>query len=130
MKKYLLIVLVLYLIAVAFRCESDDGLVTQDDEKTELSILKTEIETLANTSICNQVATCKFIAFGSKPCGGPWSYLIYSTSINTEKLENMVEVYNKKEKTYNAKWGVVSDCAIVIPPISVECENNNCVAVY
>ncbi|GAA4235533.1 hypothetical protein GCM10022291_17700 [Postechiella marina] len=130
MKKYLLIVLVLYLIVVAFKCESDDGLVTQEDEQTELSILKTEIETLANTSICNETTTCKFIAFGDKPCGGPWSYLLYSTSINTNELENLVEVYNKKEKEYNTKWGVMSNCAIVTMPTNVECENNHCVAVY
>ena len=92
--------------------------------------LKIEIESLANASVCNESTECKFIAFGSKPCGGPWSYLIYSTSIDTNKLEVMVEDYNQKEADYNQKYGVGSDCSVALPPTSITCENNTCVAVF
>lgn len=132
MKKYLPLVLIVCFTLVAFQCEedNDDISLTQEEEKAGLDILKSEIENLASTSICNETTTCKFIAFGSKPCGGPWSYLTYSTSIDTNNLENLVETYNQKETDFNIKWGGVSDCAFVTPPTNVECQNNICVAIY
>lgn len=42
----------------------------------------------------------------------------------------MVETYNNKEWAFNNKYGIISDCATVIPPTSVICENNTCVAIY
>lgn len=130
MKKFLPLIFIFCLTLVAFQCEDDIVSLTQEEELAELNILKTEIETLANTSTCNETTSCKFIALGSKPCGGPWSYLIYSTSIDVDKLESLVENYNLREKAFNINWGIPSDCALVNPPTSVECENNICVAIY
>lgn len=118
------------LLLFSTQCEDDIAPLTQEDEQQELADLKTEIENLASTSICYDTFECKFIALGSKPCGGPWSYLVYSTSIDTEQLETMVDGYNRKEALYNTEWNIVSDCAIANPPTSVTCENNTCVAVY
>ena len=115
---------------LSFQCEEEDNTPTQEEEQTELNILKSDIETLANTSICNNTFICKYIAFGSKPCGGPWSYLIYSTSIDQQNLQNLVEVYNEKQAEFNTKWGIFSDCAFAMPPTSITCENNSCVPVY
>jgi hypothetical protein len=108
----------------------DDVVMTQDEDKQALLSLKQDIEALANTSVCNESTECKFIAFGSKPCGGPWSYLVYSISIDTDTLEAMVANYNQKEAEFNGKYGIVSDCAMGTPPSDVTCENNTCVAVY
>ncbi len=116
---------------VAFQCEDNDDVISSKEEDlSQLTTLKTEIENLANSSRCNEAATCKFIAFGSKPCGGPWSYLIYSTAINEEQLKSLVETYNEKEANFNKKWGIVSDCALAQQPSSIKCENNTCVAVF
>jgi hypothetical protein len=114
---------------MAFQCEDDNEL-TQEEERIELNTLKSEIENLANTSVCNDTSACKFIALGSKLCGGPWGYLVYSTSVDADKLERLVETYNQKETDFNTKWGIASDCAIANPPTNVICENNTCVAVY
>lgn len=129
MKKLLLLLFTTCLFLTAFTCE-DDATTTKEDELQELNASRKAIEDLAATSICNENTTCKFIALGSKPCGGPWSYLVYSTSVDVEKLENMVTIYNKKEADFNKKWGIASDCAYAMPPSSVNCENNTCVAVY
>lgn len=120
----------LFLLLFSTQCEDDIPPFTQETEQQELAALKTEIENLANTSVCSDTFECKFIPFGSKPCGGPWGYLIYSTSIDIEELENRVEGYNRKEAIYNTQWGIASDCAVNNPPVSVNCENNACVAVY
>ncbi|MBP0902769.1 hypothetical protein ACFSKN_07095 [Mariniflexile gromovii] len=129
MKKLLPFLFITCLFFMAFQCE-DDNISTQESEQKALNASKKAIEDLAATSICNDTYECHFIALGSKPCGGPWGYVVYSTSIDTEKLEKMVETHNKKETDYNKKWGVASDCMFVMPPTSVNCENNNCIAVY
>lgn len=120
----------LCLLLFSTQCEDDIPPRTQESEQQELDALKTDIENFANTSICGDAFECKFIAFGNKPCGGPWDYLVYSTSIDTEQLENMIEGYNRKEDLYNTDWNVASDCSVVTPPTSVDCENNTCVPVY
>ncbi|WP_052826034.1 hypothetical protein [Neotamlana nanhaiensis] len=131
MKKILctIIILVCFFSLTAFQCNEDES-GNYEEELAELNQLKTDIETLAQSSVCNENETCKYIAFGSKACGGPKSYLLYSTSISTEKLENLVSTYNQKESDFNTKWDVLSDCSYVNPPTSIICENNNCVAVY
>jgi len=131
MKSRFFIVLIFTLSSflMAFQCE-DDSKPTMEDEQKTLIVGKKIIEDLAASSICNESAECKFIALGSKPCGGPWNYIMYSTSIDVNKLESLVEDYNNNEAAFNLKWGVISDCSFVLPPTSVICENNKCVAVY
>ena len=131
MKKSLIkfILAPLFLLLFSTQCD-EDNVITQEEEREELNILKTEIEDLANSSICNENTECKFIGFGSKPCGGVWTYIIYSTSINTDKLESLVADYNERENEFNRTWGVISDCSLANPPTSVGCENNSCVAVF
>lgn len=123
--KYFLIPLCLLMLST--QCDENSEPLSKEEQ---LISLKTEIENLANTSICDGIFECKFIAFGSKSCGGPKSYLMYSTSIDTEQLESLVETYNQNETQYNTENGIFSDCSIVIPPTSVNCENNTCVPVY
>jgi len=106
--------------------DDDDSLTLEE----ELLALGNTIEDLASTSVCNEATECKYIGYGSKPCGEPSTYLIYSTSIDIEKLEQMVAEYNQKSSDLNIKLGRISDCMFVSPPVSLNCENNTCVAVY
>lgn len=129
MKNIFFALLLICFVFTAFRCNDDTNLTIEEDKK-ELTTLRQVIEELANASECNENTACKFIAFGSKACGGPKSYLVYSTSIDVERLEMLVETYNQKDADFNIKYGVISDCAAVLPPSSVGCENNTCVAVY
>ncbi|MCB0449222.1 MAG: hypothetical protein KDC97_03805 [Confluentibacter sp.] len=131
MKNIHLLLFICCFTFMAFQCDDEDNLPTsKESEQKALNNSKKAIEALAGTSVCNETTTCKFIALGSKPCGGPWSYLVYSTSIDVKKLETMVEAYNKSEAAFNQKWNIASDCAYAMPPASVNCENNTCVAIY
>jgi len=69
------------LVAIVFSCTNTTE-ITQESEKAELAILQEEIVQLIATGTCTQNTDCDFIAFGSKPCGGAWSYLVYSTTTN------------------------------------------------
>ncbi len=114
---------------MATTCE-DDIILTSEDRFDSLNEIELEIENLINDSECGGNFECRYIAFGSKPCGGPWSYLIYSTSIDTLKLERLVDRYNANEDIYNFECNVVSDCSIPNPPIDFECENNKCIPIF
>ena len=120
------------ILTVSFSCDNNKTkmTVTQEDEWAELNKAKAEIEKLVSTAECNDSNSCKYIGLGSKPCGGPWEYLVYSSSIDTQNLEELVKEYNNREKNFNTKWGIVSDCTIANPPSSLKCENNICIALY
>jgi hypothetical protein len=103
---------------------------SQEEDLAALQVLNNEIQQLISSGSCSENTNCEYIAFGSKACGGPNSYLVYSTSINVELLKEKVAEYNKKEDLYNNKWGVFSDCSVVSPPTSVICQNGKCTAIY
>ena len=117
-----------FILVLSISCSSTEN--TQKEDQLELETLANEITSLTESSICNEENECKYIAFGSKPCGGPWSYLVYSTSINTALLLEKVENYNQLENTYNLKWGINSDCSVANPPASLECIDGKCIANY
>jgi len=114
------------LLFVATQCEEDNPPLTYEHERAELNIYKDEIEDLAATSICNENTECLYIGFGSKPCGGPWEYLVYTNSIDVDELMLWVEEYNQLEQDLNEKWGIASDCSIVNPPSGFDCIDNSC----
>ncbi|MDH3381718.1 MAG: hypothetical protein OEL54_03375 [Flavobacteriaceae bacterium] len=103
---------------------------TQEEELTELRNHKNYILSLVENASCVENSQCEFIALGNKPCGGPWSYIVYPSTMDTKLLLEQVAIYNLKEQQYNQKWNVISDCMFVMPPKRVDCINNKCVAVY
>lgn len=125
-KLYLL--LAFPLLFMATQCDDDDEL-SCNQQLEILSDLSDQIDTLIASSSCNDASECRYIAFGSKPCGGPWEYLVYSTSIDTLQLQNLVEEYNLLESDYNQNCDVVSDCLFVGPPQELSCENGQCTIV-
>jgi hypothetical protein len=60
---------------------------------------------------------CKLIPFGSKPCGGPWGYLVYSTLKTDEsRLKQLVSDFNQLQKKINEDGKILSDCTIAPQP--------------
>jgi len=110
------------LLLMAFQCDEEDSDFSCENTMSYLSELKIEIEDLADSSICSENFECRYMPFGKKPCGGPWSYLIYSASIDTIRLMDLVENYNMNEEEFNENCGAVSDCMVISPPIAIACE--------
>ncbi|MBL4723953.1 MAG: hypothetical protein JKY73_00815 [Lutibacter sp.] len=117
------------LLAIVFSCTNNSDQ-SQEEDLNELNNLKEEVEQLITTGNCTENANCSYIAFGSKPCGGPWSFLVYSTNIDTDLLISKVSNYNQLENEYNIKWGIISDCSTPTPPTSVECIEEKCKGIY
>ncbi|MCX7548980.1 hypothetical protein OS188_13575 [Xanthomarina sp. F1114] len=114
----------------ATNCSDTDKNVSCNDRLTNLDTQRDQIRSLAETSICNDNYECRYIAFGRKPCGRAWEYLVYSTSIDTLKLENWVTNFNSMEATYNKECDAISDCMAVLAPTGFECKNNSCFPIY
>jgi len=122
--------LLIFLTFLAIDCSNKDIITDQNLEKKTLEKLAAEIKSMADESICSDQFTCDFIGFGSKPCGGYWEYLVFSSSIETKGFLTKVKKYNDLEKKFNAKYDIGSDCMFATPPVKVICANGKCKAVY
>ena len=115
-------------LAIMVACDSNNNDDLADKQK-RLAELQTSIDSLIADKSCNGVGDCATIAFGSKPCGGPWSYLVYAPSTVDEAiLQQMVGEYNQLQAEINVLTKAVSDCALVGEP-DLGCEDSECVEI-
>jgi hypothetical protein len=117
------------LVAIVFGCTNNTEF-TKEEDLAELTALQEEIELLIDSGVCSENSDCDYIAFGSKACGGPKTYLVFSTSIDVELLQQKVSTYNALENAFNQKWGIISDCSVPTPPADITCIAGKCTAVY
>jgi len=129
MKTFLITLKTVVLFSLITGCSTNSN-TTQQEDLTVLNNLKNDIEQLIATGTCSENTTCDYIAFGSKACGGPKSFLVYSTSIDVDLLKEKVATYNDLENNYNIKWSIVSDCSVPSPPTNIECVDGKCTAIY
>ena len=117
--------LLFFLFTVA--CLHSPGNESEDREK--LHQMGITIRELIGQPECSDAAQCRSIPFGSKPCGGPWEYLVYSTTqTDSILLAEYVMEYNRFEDEMNKKYGYMSDCMVILPPTSLECSKGLCAA--
>lgn len=101
---------------------------TRAETTESLESLRNEVLGLVGEPTCSSSNQCRSIAFGSKPCGGPWSYVAYSTqTTDSAKLAAAVAEYNAREDRLNRELGTVSDCRFVTPP-KLACVASHCSA--
>ncbi|MCB1176973.1 MAG: hypothetical protein KDK36_05280, partial [Leptospiraceae bacterium] len=89
--------------------------------------LRNELTDLVKLT-CQSESTCKSLALGHKACGGPSSYLIYSTELtNEELLSSKVYQYNEYILYLQNKYeaGYASTCSFIQSP-TLSCVNNLC----
>ncbi len=127
MKNYLTLCL-LFVSFLCVNCSNSDSnqnsnVITQD----MLDAKKAEIMILINNAACT--GACNYIAFGSKPCGGPKEYLLFSSTVNLVQLQDLVAEYNEMEHQFNIQTNAVSDCALVLPPNTIECVDGSCMII-
>ncbi len=120
------------LVTVAASCrpvQQQGGAQPTAVDTAALGRLSDSVMTMIGDPTCANVAQCRTTAFGSKPCGGPWRYLVYSTAVtDSVKLAALVGRYNEMEAQINQREGRMSDCRMVLPP-KLERVTGRCVAV-
>lgn len=120
-------------IALAFLviyCDESHEDEAQEAEKRALDTMRADIKKLAEASVCSAEEMCFSVGVGSKPCGGFWEYVVYSSSIDVAGFLTKVETLNELEAAYNERYMIQSDCYVVIPPSRIDCQDGKCVPVY
>ena len=99
---------------------------SEDDDQALLKALYDGIVEYIGTPYCSGDDDCRSIGTGSKPCGGPWHYLIYSAStVDEEYLQSLVSEHAAFEDYMNMKYGYISTCDVPVPP-PLECHEGIC----
>ena len=89
-----------------------------------LQQLRAEIGSAA----CDSAQQCKTIAVGHKACGGPETYLAWSSKgTDSAKLRSLADAYGAKRKAENLASGMLSNCAAVMDP-GATCNAGRCVS--
>jgi hypothetical protein len=103
--------------ALPFRIDSSRLDAAQQSDSQRLEELHGMIKKEIGTPTANEPSQCNLIGFGSKPCGGPWSYLVYSTAkTDDSRLKQLVSEFNELAKKINEERGLFSDCAVTPKP--------------
>ncbi|MDN3607618.1 hypothetical protein [Kaistella yonginensis] len=101
---------------------------TQEDDQAQMKKLINEIDSLINTETCTDAAEWKFSAIGSKACGGPNSYIAYPVKLENAILPKIAE-FTSMQSAFNMKYGLMSDCAMVLPPAEIKCDNGKAILI-
>jgi hypothetical protein len=125
MKKILKLCAIVLLFQ-SFQCEDNAIPVEQSFDLVSLQQERQNILDYIATFTCDENATCNMIAFGSKACGGPQKYLVFSSTVDLAYLREQVTNYNALEKAYNLTYGIFSNCMAVLPPENIGCADGVC----
>ncbi|WP_372762273.1 hypothetical protein [Pseudoalteromonas sp.] len=88
---------------------------------------KDELTALITDPQCDAIEQCKVLAVGSRACGGPSSYVVYSTkTAEQQQVEKLAKQITQLESNYNTQNQMVSICQHLTAP-STQCVENKCV---
>jgi hypothetical protein len=85
-----------------------------------------KIRAMVGTPSCSSDAQCHTLALGHKSCGGPESYLAWSSSKTSQaELQALGERYKAERSAADAASGMVSTCRFMPDPGAV-CRAGTC----
>lgn len=108
-----------------------DGLIqSPSDWLAERSALRESLVNMARESKADSVDYCVAKAFGQSPCGGPESYLVFSTQdmnhLRLKEIEKELARYNEIDRLIKTQRDVVGSCQHIEPP-QVALDNKRCI---
>lgn len=105
--------------------------VKSDQELTRLELEEQlqDIYAFIDNGDCSTGSECFFMPYGSKACGGPKGYLLFSSETDVPTLHKMVEKHRKAEAAYNEQNRIISDCSIPVLPEKITCEDGKCIQI-
>lgn len=88
--------------------------------------LETEARALAKADGCGTTSQCRAAPVGSRPCGGPRTYVVYcAATTDSAMLYRKLDELKAAEEAYNRKAGLASTCEFRTPP-SVVSQGGSC----
>ena len=91
---------------------------TEEGDRAQLAEMRREIDELVGDAASSSIEDCRYAGVGSKPCGGPWEFIIYSaSSTDSTALAEKLTAYNAFETEMNERYGYASDCSVPNAPV-------------
>lgn len=85
-----------------------------------------QIKDLIGKAECSSDSQCQILPIGARPCGGPASYLAWSTAkTSSGDIQALADRFRAEQQERNARSGMVSDCRAIAPPAAV-CRAGGC----
>jgi hypothetical protein len=85
-----------------------------------------QIRALIGTAACTDNAQCHTLPLGARACGGPQSYLPWSSAhTDGAALRALGQRYQEQQRAHDAAAGLVSDCRFVADP-GAQCRAGTC----
>lgn len=85
-----------------------------------------QIRALVGNAACTTSSQCHTLALGSRPCGGPQSYLAWSSATTDgAALRLLAQRYHDEQQARDAAAGLQSDCRMISDP-GAECRAGTC----
>lgn len=96
--------------------------------QSEMRDLRQRIAREVGDAPAERPEQCRVYLLGASACGGPQSYLIYSTGRSDERrIHELARQYKEAEEKYNRVSGTLGTCSHTAPP-EVRLENGRCMA--
>ena len=78
------------------------------------------VGSLIGDAACDSQSQCRTVGIGARPCGGPESWLAWSTrSTDARALQDAVQAQAQAAKEANRHSGLASDCQVRPEPTAV-----------
>lgn len=98
-------------------------------QESSLRNLQGDIDSLINAHVCTDASEWRISALGSKPCGGPATYVVYQIQ-EEEVLLSKIREFTKIQAEYNRLKQIFSDCALEPQPSGIRCEDGKAILLY
>lgn len=89
--------------------------------------LMQQIQAEIGDAACDNTQQCKTVAIGHKACGGPETYMAWSSKrSDPAKIASLTAAYAAERKADNTKSGRMSTCSLMMDP-GATCSAGKCV---
>ncbi|MEO7493835.1 MAG: hypothetical protein ABIT83_19040 [Massilia sp.] len=85
-----------------------------------------QIKAMVGAARCTESSQCRSLALGARACGGPQSYIAWSSATTAEApLRALADRYQREQQAANQASGAISTCQFMVDPGAV-CQAHVC----